>query len=117
MKDSTTMTIIEFESFGGTFDQLHPKFEEMLKSVKLAYYKAVVRHNWWQTGKSSNHRKPWLHLMVKTSPFSIRITSRVKVPHGGLETGGIQGYWRSGRLYYQRDRDRRVEAKTILTAL
>lgn len=43
MKDSTALTIIEFEAFGGSFDQLHPKFEEILKSTKLAYFKPVTR--------------------------------------------------------------------------
>ena len=43
MKDSTALTVVEFESFGGTFDQLHPKFEEMLKSAKLAFFKTVVK--------------------------------------------------------------------------
>jgi hypothetical protein len=43
MKDSTALTIVEFEAFGGSFDQLKPKFDEMLKATKLAYFKPVVR--------------------------------------------------------------------------
>lgn len=40
-KDDKTVTIITFESFGGQFDRLHPKFEEMLKSVELGYEKTA----------------------------------------------------------------------------
>ncbi len=43
MKDSTALTILEFEAFGGSFDALHPKFEEIFKSTKLAYFKPVSR--------------------------------------------------------------------------
>lgn len=43
LKDSTALTIIEFEAFGGSFDQLKPRFDEVLKAVKLAYFKPVVR--------------------------------------------------------------------------
>ncbi len=35
-KDSF-LTVVSFEAFGGTFDALHPKFEEMIQSVQLAY--------------------------------------------------------------------------------
>lgn len=40
-KDSF-LTIVSFEAFGNTFDALHPKFEEMLKSVQLAHKAAPV---------------------------------------------------------------------------
>lgn len=39
-KDST-ITIVEIEAFGSTFDALRPKFEEVLKSVQLGYKTAV----------------------------------------------------------------------------
>jgi hypothetical protein len=42
-KDSTAYTVIKFEAFGGVFDALKPKFDEMLASVQLAYAKPVVR--------------------------------------------------------------------------
>lgn len=32
-----TVTIVELEAFGGTFEALRPKFEEVLKSVQLGY--------------------------------------------------------------------------------
>ena len=35
-KDSF-LTVVSFEAFGGTYDALRPKFEEMLQSVQLAY--------------------------------------------------------------------------------
>jgi hypothetical protein len=43
MKDSTAFTVIKFEAFAGTFDALHPKFEEMLASAKLAFVKPVEK--------------------------------------------------------------------------
>ncbi len=35
------LTIVSFEAFGGTFDALKPKFDEMLQSVQLAYKAAA----------------------------------------------------------------------------
>ena len=36
-KDSQVVTVIYFEEIGGNFEALKPKFDEILKSVKLAY--------------------------------------------------------------------------------
>lgn len=35
------VTVVVFEAFSGTFDALHPKFEEMLSSVELGYKKEI----------------------------------------------------------------------------
>ncbi len=92
MKDSTAMTIIEFESFGGTFDQLHPKFEEMLKSVKLAYYKAVVKDT--TGGKPAEVFKPAEGFAsFDGKNFSIQYPTNFsgKSTGGGLETVEFKG--------------------------
>ncbi len=92
MKDSTAMTIIEFESFGGTFDQLHPKFEEMLKSVKLAYYKAVVRDT--TGGKPAEVFKPSETMAsFDGKNFSLQYPNNFsgKSAGGGLETVEFKG--------------------------
>ncbi len=92
MKDSTAVTIIEFESFGGTFDQLHPKFEEMLKSVKLAYYKPVVKDT--TGGKPAEVFKPAESLAsFDGKNFSMQYPTNFsgKNMGGGLETVQFQG--------------------------
>ncbi|MCS6809122.1 MAG: PsbP-related protein, partial [Bacteroidota bacterium] len=90
MKDSTAVTVIEFESFGGTFDALHPKFEEILQSVKLAYYKPVVR----DTTAAPEVFKPSESLTTYDGKyFSMQYPTNFsgKSMGGGLETIQFQG--------------------------
>jgi hypothetical protein len=93
MKDSTAVTMIEFESFGGTFDALHPKFEEMLKSVKLAYAKpAVVKDT--TGGKPAETFKPSDALSTfegKNFSMSYPTNFSGKPAGGGLEAIQFQG--------------------------
>lgn len=93
MKDSTAVTIITFEAFGGTFDALKPKFDEMLGSVELAYFKPVVK----DTVKGEPQVfKPSETLVVygTADNFSIQIPdnfSGSKKGDGGIEFKGIGG--------------------------
>jgi hypothetical protein len=92
MKDSTAVTIIEFESFSGTFDAIRPKFDEMLKSVKLAYAKPIVRDT--VSGKPAETFKPADALSTfegKNFSMSYPTNFSGKPKGGGLESVQFQG--------------------------
>jgi hypothetical protein len=91
MKDSTALTIIEFESFGGTFDDLKPTFNQILQSVKLAYYQAPAPTDSTQPAETFKPSESFATYEGKNFSMQYPTNFSGKVMGGNLETIEFKG--------------------------
>jgi hypothetical protein len=87
MQDSTAVTIIKFEAFGGTFDALHPQFEEMLASAKLGFVKPVEKKDTVAGKPEPFKASETLAPYAGASNFAIQIPDNFS---GNKKGGGIE---------------------------